>query len=177
MNKIDKFLRAYMIMTFITLVLVIAFIVFGLVSLGINAIIFQNSVETVESAESETTIEQETETETETVKILYEEIEMILTAYCPCEKCCGEYAHNRPKDENGNDIIVGSSGERLIDGVSVAVDPKVIPFGTELIIDGKTYIAQDCGGAIKGNRIDIFFDSHEKALNFGRQIKIVKVRL
>ena len=43
------------------------------------------------------------------------------------------------------------------------------PTEGEVIIDGHTYIVEDCGGAIKGNRVDFFFDTHEEALKFGRQ--------
>ena len=43
----------------------------------------------------------------------------------------------------------------------------MIPMGSHVIIDGHEYIAEDTGGAIKGNRIDVFFDSHQDALNFG----------
>lgn len=98
-----------------------------------------------------------------------------LTAYCPCENCCGEYANNRPTDEKGKPIVYGSTGERLTSGYSIAVDPSVIPYGTEVIIDGRIYKAQDCGGAIKGNRIDVYFDSHQEALQFGRQTKEVEI--
>lgn len=52
----------------------------------------------------------------------------------------------------------------------VAVDPKVIPLGTRLYIPGYgNAIADDIGGAIKGNRIDLAFDSHGEAIQFGRQ--------
>lgn len=54
-------------------------------------------------------------------------------------------------------------------GRTIAVDPKVIPYGSEVIINGHTYIAEDCGGAIKGNRVDILFATHKEALNFGIQ--------
>lgn len=92
-----------------------------------------------------------------------------LTTYCPCELCCNEWADNRPIDEYGNEIIYGAIGERLREGYSVAVDPSVIPYRTEVIINGHTYKAQDCGGTIKGNRIDIYFEDHQAALNFGVQ--------
>lgn len=92
-----------------------------------------------------------------------------LTAYCSCEKCCGKWANNRPKDKYGNEIVYGSIGERLTADYSIAVDPDVIPYGTEVIINNHTYKAQDCGGAINGNEIDVYFDNHQKALNFGVQ--------
>ena len=52
----------------------------------------------------------------------------------------------------------------------IAVDPSVIPLGTRVFIPGYgEAIAEDIGGAIRGNRIDIAFESHEEALSFGRQ--------
>ena len=93
--------------------------------------------------------------------------EFKLTAYCSCVKCCGFWANGRPLDKNGKDIVIGASGERLQQGVSIAVDPSVIPYDTKVYIDGKEYIAHDCGGAIKGNRIDVYFDNHQDALSFG----------
>lgn len=81
-----------------------------------------------------------------------------LTAYCPCSICCGSYS-------NG----ITATGTVATAGRTIAVDPNVIPYGSEVIINGKTYVAEDCGGAISRNRIDIFFDSHQEALNFGVQ--------
>ena len=102
--------------------------------------------------------------------------EFRITAYCSCEKCCDSWSLNRPKDEHGNEIVIGASGKELISGYSVAVDPKVIPYGTILIIDGKEYIAADCGGAIKGNRIDLYHDSHQDALEWGIRYKEVYLK-
>lgn len=62
-----------------------------------------------------------------------------------------------------------ATGVLAEEGRTIAVDPKVIPYGSEVIIDGHTYIAEDCGGAIKGEEIDIFFESHEDVSNFGVQ--------
>lgn len=95
--------------------------------------------------------------------------EFKLTAYCSCATCCEEYALNRPIDENGNQIVYTASGNRAVQGVTVAVDPAVIPYGTELEINGNKYIAQDCGGNIKENRIDVYFENHQDAWNFGTQ--------
>lgn len=92
-----------------------------------------------------------------------------LTAYCSCSLCCGKWANNRPVDENGNEIVYGAIGERLIEGYSIAVDPSVIPYGAKVIINGRTYKAQDCGGAIKGKKIDVYFENHQDALNYGVQ--------
>lgn len=92
-----------------------------------------------------------------------------LTAYCGCRKCCGKYADNRPVDEDGNVIVTGSIGVRLYAGVSIAVDPRVIPYHTQVVINGHTYTAHDTGGNIKGNRIDVYFDNHDEAWDFGTQ--------
>ncbi len=56
----------------------------------------------------------------------------------------------------------------------VAVDPNVIPMGTRLYVEGYgEAIAADQGGAIKGNRIDLYFDSRQEALNWGmRTVKV-----
>lgn len=121
-----------------------------------------------ETTISEPTVPETTETETFVPKTKYIG-KFVLTAYCPCSKCCGTYALNRPKDENGNDIVYTASGERAKSNYTIAVDPNTIPYGTEVIINGHTYKAQDCGGAVKGKHIDIYFDNHQDALNFGRQ--------
>lgn len=93
----------------------------------------------------------------------------LLTAYCSCEKCCGKYAENRPVDENGNKIVYGATGQRLYQGISIAVDPSVISYGSKVLINGKEYVAHDCGGKIRGNRIDVFFENHDDAKQFGTQ--------
>ena len=88
-----------------------------------------------------------------------------LTAYCPCMQCCGK-----------TDGIT-ASGTKATEGRTIAVDPNVIPFGTEVIINGHTYIAEDKGGAIKDNRIDVYFDSHQDALEFGVQYADVLIKI
>jgi len=81
-----------------------------------------------------------------------------VSAYCDCEKCCGK-----------TDGIT-SSGTHVKEGRTIAVDPDVIPIGSKVYIEGVGYrIAEDIGGAIKGNKIDLFFNSHQEALDFGRQ--------
>ena len=87
-----------------------------------------------------------------------------LTAYCACFKCCGKHP---------GDVAYGitKSGVRAVEGVTVAADTRILPLGTEIIIDGHEYTVQDIGGAIKGNRIDVYFDSHQDALGFGVQYK------
>ena len=78
-----------------------------------------------------------------------------VTAYCPCSKCCGKYASGYT-----------SSGTRATAGRTVAASSS-LPYGTKLNINGKTYVVEDRGGAIKGNRIDVYVNSHAEALAWG----------
>ena len=87
-----------------------------------------------------------------------------VTAYCACEKCCGK-----------SDGIT-ATGTTATQGRTVAVDPSVIPYGSIVIINGHEYIAEDCGGGIGGTQIDMFFNSHQDALNWGRRWLDVWVR-
>lgn len=81
-----------------------------------------------------------------------------MTAYCPCSKCCGKWAGG-----------ITSTGVIAQAKHTIAVDPSVIPYGSKVIINDQVYTAEDCGGAIKGNHIDIYFDTHEEASSFGVQ--------
>ena len=91
--------------------------------------------------------------------------EFTVTAYCPYE------------DEYGNATARPYNGEYIaVEGITVAVDPKVIPYGSVVIIDGHSYIAHDCGGAVKGKVIDIYFDSIEEMNAWGKQTKEVYVK-
>jgi len=75
-------------------------------------------------------------------------------------------AYSAYDDGNGH----YTSGGNLVRKGLVAVDPTVIPLGTRLFIPGYGHaIADDTGGAIKGNRIDMAFGSHGEAMDFGRQ--------
>jgi 3D (Asp-Asp-Asp) domain-containing protein len=89
---------------------------------------------------------------------------MVSTAYDGCWSC------NRPY--YGYPSYIGLPLKRGI----AAVDPRVIPMGARLYVEGYgNAIAADQGNAIKGNRIDLFFDTHQQALNYG--MKKVKVTI
>ena len=90
-----------------------------------------------------------------------------LTAYC-CE--------NYPHICNNGDSTITATGTRTTPGRTIAVDPRVIPYGSEVVINGHTYIAEDCGGSVKGNKIDICFPTHYDALQFGVQYADVFVK-
>ncbi|MFR5877096.1 MAG: 3D domain-containing protein [Eubacterium sp.] len=91
-------------------------------------------------------------------------IDFTATAYCACDKCCGK-----------SDGIT-ASGVKAKQGVTIASDWNVLPNGTIVEIDGiGTYEVQDKGGAIKGNKIDIYFDSHADAVQFGVRTVQLKV--
>ena len=90
-------------------------------------------------------------------------VEMEVTAYCACTKCCG------PKAQG-----ITASGRHVSHngGVFVAAD-RMYKFGTKLIVPGygnsQPVEVLDRGGAIKGNKLDVYFASHQEALKWGRQ--------
>lgn len=88
---------------------------------------------------------------------------VVATAYCSCVSCCGK-----------SDGIT-ASGVKAKANHTIAVDRSVIPLGTHVLYNGTEYVAEDTGGAIKGNRIDIFFDNHSDALNWGRRTIEIEV--
>ena len=63
-----------------------------------------------------------------------------------------------------------STGQKPVWG-TIAVDPKIIPYGTKVYIPqfGRTFIANNTGGAIKGNKIDIFMNTKKECYNWGRR--------
>lgn len=77
-----------------------------------------------------------------------------ITAYCSCAKCCGKSTGRT------------ASGAKATAGVTVAA-PAKFAFGTKLNIGGHIYTVQDRGGAIQGNRIDVYVSSHSAALQWG----------
>lgn len=97
-----------------------------------------------------------------------------ITAYCACEKCCGEWAKNRP-----NGIVYGAAGIELKAGVSCA---SPWPIGTVVEIEGLgEYTVQDRPAKwviekFGENQFDIYFDNHEAACEFGLQYINVTVK-
>ena len=120
--------------------------------------------EVVTEPEVTSVITTETETEAITEPAPVSLGTFKLTAYCPCEKCCGEWADG-----------ITYTGTTATPGRTIAVDPNVIPLGSTVYINGQAYIAEDIGGAIKENRVDVFFATHEEALQFGVQYAEVAI--
>ena len=123
----------------------------------------KDSVEKIEEQKAKEEKQKEKKDESRLVSLG----EFRLTAYCSCSVCNGAWAGSPT-----------ASGAMPKVNRTIAVDTSIIPFGTEIVINGQTYVAEDTGSAIKGKRIDIFFDSHQTALNFGVQYaevyKVVK---
>ena len=85
-----------------------------------------------------------------------------LTAYCGCALCCGKSTGRT------------ASGAYARPNHTVAA-PGNFAFGTKLKINGIVYTVEDRGGAIKGNKIDIYFSSHSAALAFGTKYANVEL--
>lgn len=95
-------------------------------------------------------------------------IEMVVTAYSPDWRSCGDSADGITATLHH----VSTNGAKL-----VAADPKLLAYGSLLTIpgydSGKVVPVLDCGGAIKGNRLDVLFPTHEEARKWGvRKIKV-----
>lgn len=88
---------------------------------------------------------------------------MKISFYCPCEICSEGYGRMTATQTHAKA------------GRTVAVDPDVIALGTKLLIDGEVYIAEDVGGRVCGEHVDVFVDTHEETLEGGIQHKVVKI--
>lgn len=97
------------------------------------------------------------------------------TGYCPCKICCEKYSYEVTGVPNH---VAGFPDREPKANHTLAVDPNMIPYGTEVIIKGSNgydgvYVAEDKGGAIKEDgksQIDVYFNTHKEALNFGRRM-------
>jgi 3D (Asp-Asp-Asp) domain-containing protein len=81
----------------------------------------------------------------------------LTTGYCACAQRCGK--------SNG----ITASGSIATANHTIAADTSVLPFGTQVVINGKVYTVEDRGSAIRGGRIDIYFSTHQEALNYGKR--------
>ncbi len=101
--------------------------------------------------------------------VQWQTVQMRVTAYCPCSKCCGSYSDG-----------VTASGHKISQGDRFVAADKTYAFGTEMIIPGyknsETVEVLARGGAIRGNRLDVFFNTHQEALEWGVKYLDVKIR-
>lgn len=146
----DKFRTIY-ILLLVGIMLVIGF---GMLILGV---LNEISLNQIENTKTEQSIDQAQKDDVSEDLTPYKSLgEFEITHYCGCVECCGK-----------TDGIT-ASGTQATEGRTIAVDTDVIPIGTTVIIDGHEYTAEDTGGAIDGNKIDIFMNSHSAAQSRGK---------
>ena len=81
-----------------------------------------------------------------------------LTHYCPGY-------HGEPC---GTGDGITATGTKVVEGRTIAADPNVVPYGTKVYIEGYGWrTAEDCGGGVKGNHIDIAVSDHSSAMSMG----------
>ena len=89
-----------------------------------------------------------------------------VSAYCPCDKCCYPFSDG-----------ITASGHVIQPGDKFVAAPPEYPFGTMLNIPGYGIVpVLDRGGAIKGDKLDVYMDSHASALRWGKQRLMVTIR-
>lgn len=91
--------------------------------------------------------------------------EFKITYYCSCEECSGDW---------GTQTATGNHCEQ---GRTVAVDPSVIAYGTRILLGDNIYVAEDCGGSVRGDHLDVYVESHDLVEKLGvryRNIWLVK---
>lgn len=113
----------------------------------------------------------------------FELIELETTGYCHCPKCTGwkrniffqaVYAYGPSKGKRKK-VGITYDGTRVKRGV-IAADLKLFPLGTRFEVPGYGYgIVRDRGSHIIGKHIDLYFETHSRALKWGRRVLKVKV--
>lgn len=87
-----------------------------------------------------------------------------ITAYCACGHC-----------SSGTGIT--ASGTRATEGRTIAADTSILPMGTKVKINGHEYTVEDRGGAVNGRHIDVYYNSHSEALDWGvRYVEVFVLR-
>lgn len=86
-----------------------------------------------------------------------EPILIVTTAYCSCEKCCGWSTG------------ITYSGTQATAGRTVGANLSQFPLGTVLVIDGHEYVVEDTGAGVGKNHVDIYMNSHEEAVEYGKR--------
>ena len=84
----------------------------------------------------------------------------VVTAYCGCEKCCEQWADG-----------ITTSGHIIQYGDKFVAAPAIIPFNATMVIPGYgTVPVLDRGGVIKDRRLDVYFDKHQDAIEWGKRL-------
>lgn len=138
--------------------LISAVAVFALVGvMALNSTTMNKRFDSIETVLDQQNIVKEPEISTD---LPYKKLgNFELTWYCPCEKCVGKKKKIRT-----------ATGTTPKANRTIAVDPTKIPLGSIIYIQGYGYyVAEDTGSAIKSNRIDIFVNSHQEALQLGKR--------
>ena len=84
-----------------------------------------------------------------------------ITAYCGCRSCSGGWGNRT------------ASGRRAKAGRTISVDRRKIKLGSKVRIGGKTLVAEDVVGGVKGKHIDMYFSSHSQVRKFGKKYRKV----
>ncbi len=110
-------------------------------------------------------------------------VQMEVTGYCRCGKCCNwrrtwwgrPVIASGPRRGQRKAVGITASGVRARRG-TIAADKSRYPYGTIVYVEGYGYgRVEDIGGAIRGNSIDLYFDTHREALEWGRKQMRVQV--
>lgn len=125
--------------------------------------VLQEPIDKIVQVQKSVTSRSSTSTRTDSTGTTSGTVIYKVTAYCSCSKCCGKYSSGYT-----------ASGTKATAGRTVAASSK-FAFGTQLSINGKTYVVEDRGGAITGNKIDIYMNSHAEALAWGVKYLPVEV--
>ena len=92
----------------------------------------------------------------------WKSVQMRVTGYCPCSQCCGSFSDG-----------ITANNHHIQPGDTFVAADKSYQFGTEMVIPGynsdRSVQVMDRGGVIKGNRLDLFFHTHQQALQWGVQ--------
>ncbi len=128
---------------------------------------YAKRIEALEESTTEVAEETPTEVETEVAETQIVEIK----SKVPKEKCLGNFK-----------VTFYTGGTKTATGAvpkvgrTIAVDPKVIPYGSKVRVDGfGTFIAEDTGGAIKGNKVDIYLSTRAECLDSAHGVKYCDV--
>lgn len=95
-------------------------------------------------------------------RTIYRGTDFIVNGYCGCPTCGGIWSENRPNDIYGNELVYGAYGRLLKSGYSVAVDSSVIPYDSNVYLNGRSLIAEDAGS--RAHQIKVYWATHDLAL-------------